>query len=606
MFNKESANEIKNLVFDTIGYKTATEFEVTESDGVFAEKKDGKITVGGKTIPMLARAFFLAGMKEKNGEESFKVEEKPHFSRIGAMLDVSRNGVLKVESVKKYINYMVSVGMNVLLLYMEDTYEVEGYPYMGYLRGRYSVEVLKEIDDYAYSLGVEVVPCIQTLGHMSQFMRWAGEKAGVEKSTFDCLLVDDEKTYEFLEACFKTLSGALRSDQINIGMDEAPGMNRGKFYDIHGTTEYYDVFMKHLRRICEICDKYNLKPAMWSDMICHCYSPIKRYHDIQIKFDEKIKKELPENIAMAYWNYGADTYDILLGEHKRLDRDVHFAGGAQTWFGYLPWYAVAADNAHKGLKACLKNNIDFVYTTIWNDDGCETNQFLALNTLPYYTEYCFKGVACTEKDIFEAAEFLTGISEEDAQIMFDVNLRIDDDTPTFDDKTVFLRDLFYSDVLYDMGSSAENCAIVLPKIQENVKKLAASPEKCGGFYEYAYYVQAITAIKAELRINLRKEYKNGNKEYIRTVCEKTLPELILCYEKLYKIFKTMWLRDYKPFGLETISNRFGGIVQRLKDITERMEAYLSDGTPLYELEEEVLPTFGFGFAGEFRTPSMIN
>ena len=45
MFTKERANEIKNLVFDTIGYKTATEFEVTESDGVFAEKKDGKITV---------------------------------------------------------------------------------------------------------------------------------------------------------------------------------------------------------------------------------------------------------------------------------------------------------------------------------------------------------------------------------------------------------------------------------------------------------------------------------------------------------------------------------------------------------------------------------
>ena len=57
MFTKEKAIEIKNLVFDTIGYKTATEFEVTESDGVFAEKKDGKITVGGKTIPMLARAF---------------------------------------------------------------------------------------------------------------------------------------------------------------------------------------------------------------------------------------------------------------------------------------------------------------------------------------------------------------------------------------------------------------------------------------------------------------------------------------------------------------------------------------------------------------------
>lgn len=606
MFTKEKAIEIKNLVFDTIGYKTATEFEVTESDGVFAEKKNGKITVGGKTIPMLARAIFLAGMKEKNGEENFEIEEKPAFTRCGAMLDVSRNGVLKVESVKKYINYMVSVGMNVLLLYMEDTYEVEGYPYMGYMRGRYSTEELKEIDDYAYSLGVEVVPCMQTLGHMSQFMRWSEQQRKVKAATSDVILVDDEDTYTYFDACFKTLRKAFRTNNINIGMDEAPDMNKGKFYDIHGTTNYYDVFMKHLKRVCEICEKYDFKPAMWSDMVCHCYSPIKRYHDIQIKFDDKIKEDLPKNVAMAYWNYGADTYDVLLGEHKRLDRDVHFAGGSQTWFGYLPWYAVTVDNAHKGLKACLKHEIDFVYTTIWNDDGCETNQFMAVNSLAYYSEYCYRGFDCTEQDIFDVCEFLSGVSEEDARLMFDVNLRIDNDTPSFDDKTVFLRDLFYSDVLYDMGSSAENCAIVLPRIQENVKKLAATPEKCGGLYEYAYYVQAITAIKAELRVNLRKEYKNGNKEYIKTVCEKTLPELILCYEKLYRIFKTMWLRDYKPFGLETITNRFGGIVQRLKDIIERMEDYLNGGAPLYELKEDVLPTFGFGFASELRTPSKIN
>ncbi len=601
-----NADEIKNLVYNTIGYKTDAEFTVIDTDGVYAEGKNGKFTVGGGSIPMLARAFFLCGMKEKNGEENFRIEEKPHFSRCGAMLDVSRNGVLKVESVKKYINYMISVGMNVLLLYMEDTYEVEGYPYMGYMRGRYTLSEMKEIDDYAYSLGVEVVPCMQTLGHMSQFIRWSEEQRKVKAAAKDVLLVDDEDTYTYLEACLKTLRKAFRSNYVNIGMDEAPDMNKGKFYDIHGTTNYYDVFMKHLKRVCEICEKYDLKPAMWSDMICHCYSPNGRYHNVGVKFDDKIKQDLPENISTVYWNYGEDTYDVLLAEHKRLDREVHFAGGAQTWFGYLPWYAVTVDNSRKGLQACLKNEIDFVYTTIWNDDGCETNQFMAVNSLAYYTEYCYKGTACTEQDIFDAAEFLSGVSEEDARLMFDVNLRINDETPTFDDKTVFLRDLFYSDVLYDMGSSAENCAIVLPRMQENVKKLAETPEKCGGLYEYAYYVQAITAIKAELRVNLRKEYKNGNNEYINAICEKTLPELIFCYEKLYKIFKTMWLRDYKPFGLETITNRFGGIIQRLKDITERMEAYINDGTPLCELEEEVLPTFSFGFAKELRTPSAIN
>ena len=604
-FTIERASEIRKLVLDTVGYKSDTPFALVETDGVYAEKCTDGIRVGGGSIPMLARAFFLSFMKEKNGENTFKIEEKPHFTRCGAMLDMSRNGVMKVEAVKRYINYIASIGMNVFMLYMEDTYEVEGYPYMGYMRGRYSAQELKEIDDYAYSLGVEVIACMQTLGHMSQFLHWKEDQRKVKGAAKEVLLVGDEDTYTYLDACFKTIKGALRSSYINVGMDEAPDMLRGKYYDLNGPAKYYDVFMKHLHRVCDLCAKYGLKPMMWSDMVTKEYSPNGRYHNVGVKFDDKVKKDLPENIGMVYWNYGKDTYNELLAEHNRLEREVIYAGGSQTWFGYLPWYAVMVDNAHLGVKACLRNGIDFVTTTIWNDDGCETNQFMAINTLPYYSEYCYKGMDCTEQDIFDAAEFLSGISEEDARLMFDVNLRIDDDAPIFDDKTVFVRDLFYSDILYDQGSSAENCAIVLPRMKENVRRLAASPEKCGGLYEYAYYVHSIITTKAELRVNLRKAYQEGNREYIEKVCKTTLPELILCYEKLYGIFRTMWLRDYKPFGLEVISVRFGGIKQRLSDIRDRFENYLNGGDEIYELKEDVLPTFGFGTALEFFTPSAI-
>jgi len=37
-----------------------------------------------------------------------------------------------------------------LMLYTEDTFELPGYPYFGHMRGRFSKEELKEIDDYAY------------------------------------------------------------------------------------------------------------------------------------------------------------------------------------------------------------------------------------------------------------------------------------------------------------------------------------------------------------------------------------------------------------------------------------------------------------------------
>ena len=54
------------------------------------------------------------------------------------MLDCSRNAVMKVSKLKEFIDFLSKAGYNALELYLEDTYEVEGEPYFGYMRGRYT------------------------------------------------------------------------------------------------------------------------------------------------------------------------------------------------------------------------------------------------------------------------------------------------------------------------------------------------------------------------------------------------------------------------------------------------------------------------------------
>lgn len=67
------------------------------------------------------------------------------------MFDLSRNAVLTVDSFRFMLNKMALMGMNTVMLYMEDTYTIADEPYFGYMRGRYSPAELKEIDDYAAS-----------------------------------------------------------------------------------------------------------------------------------------------------------------------------------------------------------------------------------------------------------------------------------------------------------------------------------------------------------------------------------------------------------------------------------------------------------------------
>ena len=122
---------------------------------------------------------------------------------FGVMLDMSRNAVMKPEQVKRFAKTISCFGYNMIQLYTEDTYEVEDEPYFGYMRGRYTQEEIKDIVSYCNSIGVEVVPCVQTLAHLNQIFRWNPYKQINDVS--DILLVEEERTVLLIENIFKTL-----------------------------------------------------------------------------------------------------------------------------------------------------------------------------------------------------------------------------------------------------------------------------------------------------------------------------------------------------------------------------------------------------------------
>ena len=100
--------------------------------------------------------------------------------------------VFTVEKVKSVIRTLAKMGMNVLMLYTEDTYEVPGEPYFGSYRGRYIKAEIQEMYAYASMFGIELVPCIQTLAHLHNALKWPG-KNEIKDST-DVLIVGKEET----------------------------------------------------------------------------------------------------------------------------------------------------------------------------------------------------------------------------------------------------------------------------------------------------------------------------------------------------------------------------------------------------------------------------
>ena len=163
---------IKERIFKLMDFSFDSEICLTDYDGVYV-KYDGKTaTIGSKDKTTLARGYFLLAKEVKKGSINFEISQKPHFDICGPMLALSAGCVMTVDAVKNYIDNIAALGLNMLMLYTEMNYELKDYPLFGYLRGRYTWDELKEIDKYALEMGVEVIPCIQTLGHLERFLKW--------------------------------------------------------------------------------------------------------------------------------------------------------------------------------------------------------------------------------------------------------------------------------------------------------------------------------------------------------------------------------------------------------------------------------------------------
>ena len=168
--------------------------------------------------------------------------------------------MLIVKTLKKVIRQLALMGLNTLMLYCEDSFEVPEQPYFGYMRARYWESDMRELDEYAYQLGVEMIPCIQTLAHMPDALRW---RVFSDIKDYDaCLLVGKERTYTYIRDLITAASRPFRTKKIHIGMDEAWQLGRGHYIDEFGYRDPSLIMKEHLERVNAILNELGLEPMM--------------------------------------------------------------------------------------------------------------------------------------------------------------------------------------------------------------------------------------------------------------------------------------------------------------------------------------------------------
>ncbi len=515
------------------------------------------------------------------------IREEARFETVGIMFDCSRNAVIKPEAMRFFLRKMALMGLNMGMMYTEDTYEVPEQPFFGYKRGRYTYDELKALDDYADILGIELCPCIQALGHLKRILHWPAFSH--LRDNDEVLLADLEETYVLLEQMIRAASAPYRSKRIHLGMDEAFGVGLGAHLTRYGYEHPHDVIGRHLRRCLDICDQYGLKAMMWSDMYFHLDGH--HYHSEGMP-SERARKAVDPRVSLVYWDYyhaKEEEYANALYKHAQFDAETVFAGGIWVWIGPAPSYGTTIANTVPGLTACMKAGVKTVLATAWGDNGAETNMTAALYGMQLYGEMAYTGVY--DEDALRAR--FRRCCGADPQAFLDLSqFNIVPGMGGYpNDPTNACKFLLYQDPLIQLFEKDTEGYPMSSHFASLVNKYARyaqeNPEYSLLFDFYTALAHAL-ALKCVWHEQAGPAVRSGDKEKAAALAE-DIPATVEALHALRILWRRLWESTNKPNGFEIIEVRMGGIAARMATAGEKMQAFANgqvDTIP--ELLEEAL------------------
>lgn len=571
-------------------------FKKVKSSEISATFRNGVCEIEADSAPHFYFALSMLLLKSQAIEDSkiytrrdmqrlleFRMEHA--FEKNGLMLDLSRNAVAHIDMLKQFIREMAFMGHSWFMLYMEDVYEVEGAPYFGALRGRYSIQDLQEVDRYAQLFGVQLVPCIQTLAHMDQYFMW--ETIEYKYKDIDNIFnVGNAEVRTLLTRMIASLRKAFSSDIIHIGMDEAHNLGRGRYLDENGLKKRGDIMQDHLAFMKTLCTTYGFKPIVWDDMFFGRYSNNK----------EDVEPVIPNQVGLMYWDYYsglAKHYQNHLQVCRTLTEKPMFAGGAWRWTGYIPHHKKTLETTLAAIEACRKERVKEVIVTSWGDDGSEAPLYTCMFGLVLYAyldchvEYREEGFAQYLK-LYTGMGFNEWMRQGEPDLFEGTTGNNYDITPS---KYLLYQDPLGSKFLYYIRTLTTDMDAVYAKLEQAFTEDAAHTDNPLQHSIAQFYALMMKTLyyKWRLPLDIWEAYKKTDKKALQALVENKLKPLKAALTETAKARRQVWTEECRAFGSEVLDHRFGAMLMRLEVTQEILTDYIQGKIRrIDELEEERL------------------
>jgi len=548
-----------------------------ENKSVFIEY--GSVTEAARGVGAL-----LADLVPDSGE----IREESSFRTFGVMFDCSRNAVMTVEYAKKWLRRLALLGYNFAMLYTKDTFRLPDEDYFGYLRGRYTLDELRAIDDYAAAMGIEMAGCIQTLGHLEPVLRWSAYND--IKDTSSVVLTTEKKTYHLIDKMLDFYSSAFRSRRIHIGMDETFDLGRGRHMDLNGYTPGFEIFNRHLKNVTESCDRRGLQPMIWSDMYFRLGSRTQDYYDRECVIPENVKKDIPRSVDLVYWDYyheNAGFYAEWIRRHRELGFDPVMASGVWTWAKLCYNHTYTERRGAPCIDACIQEKVKDIFFTMWADNGASYDLDSAAAGLAWCAEMNFaNGVA----DDTVLSKRCRSLGCGDFRTILAAGGLTDPDRDSSGIHTLWDDPLLGVYWKNQKGKTGNFWVETLEEYTRIAEQLHETVRNDSETFTHLSLIAEFLCAKIRLKLELDRGIETQDTA-ILTKIRDSIPDMMDMTDSLLASYRNHWMERYKPFGFEFIQIRLGGQKERFRELQKRLGELIS-GTvsSIPELEEIAEPS----------------
>lgn len=283
-----------------------------------------------------------------------RIEDVPDLERRGLMLDVSRGKVPTEQSLAELIDLCAMLRLNVLMLYTEHTFRFRRHPDIGRDAGSLDAATMRRLDARARARFVDLVPCLQSLGHMEHVLSLPAYRHLAETDMGWTISPADPGTYALLGEFYDEYLPNFTSPWFNANCDEPWDLGRGRSAERSAALGPGGLYLDHVRRVRDLAARSDKRTLIWGDVV-HAHP-------------ERIP-EIDRDLLMLDWWYEAELDYDRVGAFAENGIEFMVCPGTSSWNALFPRIDVSLANISAWADAGRRHGALGLLNTDWGDFG---------------------------------------------------------------------------------------------------------------------------------------------------------------------------------------------------------------------------------------------